>query len=95
MSFGSVALLSKFTQYPRATGQRLPQEQALGKAHDASCNDRLCHWFPSVLNRFFGKDFCLQLSMALQMGNVSPLPFGHIVCLPRSSTAVRFNSVPM
>lgn len=43
---------------------------------------------------FLGWIICLQLSVALQMGNVSLLPFGHTVCLLRNSTAVRFNSAP-
>lgn len=80
MSFASVALLSKFTQYPRATGQRLPQEQR-HQANHMMPPARTGHviGFHQFSIGFFGKDFCLQLSLALQMGDVSPLPFGHIV----------------
>lgn len=72
-----------------------PGAEAPGKPHDASCKDRPCHWFPSFLNRFFWEGFLLTIKLGFTNGGRFTTSLWSYCCLPRSSTAVRFNSVPM
>lgn len=70
MSSAAGALLGKSTQDPRATGPKPPEEQRHQAKHmmPPTVTDRVIgfHRFsiPSL-----GKDFCLQLSWALQTGD--------------------------